>query len=48
MTDSRFQASEKNQEIWGKDLKGGRDTIIMSVTGQRDALHETEGLFRAD
>lgn len=45
MTDSRFQASEKNQEIWGKALKGGRDTVIILVTGQRDVLHETEGLL---
>lgn len=45
MTDSRFQASEKKQEIWGKALKGGRDTVIILVTGQRDALHETEGYY---
>lgn len=35
----------KYAEMQKTALKGGRDTVIMVVTEQRDALHETEGLL---
>lgn len=35
----------KYAEMQKTALKGGRDTVIMVVTGQRDALYETEGFI---